>query len=65
MADHGAILLCGGRSTRMGRAKAWLPWRGRPLVVHVACVLRRVVGELVVVRSAELDLEFATVRAPC
>ena len=29
------IVLCGGKSSRMGRAKAWLPWCGRPLVAHV------------------------------
>ena len=26
-----AALLAGGRSTRMGQDKAWLPWRGQPL----------------------------------
>jgi len=26
-----AVLLCGGRSTRMGRDKAFLDWDGRPL----------------------------------
>ena len=53
-----AILLCGGRSSRMGRAKAWLPWRGRPMVAHVVDSLRagRAVDEVVVVSSAELDL---------
>lgn len=56
MAEHGAIVLCGGRSTRMGRPKAWLPWQGRPLVVHVVELLHRVVAEVVVVSSAELKL---------
>ena len=56
MAEHGAIVLCGGRSTRMGRPKAWLPWRGRPLVVHVVELLNRVVDEVVVVSSALLEL---------
>ena len=50
------IVLCGGRSSRMGRPKAWLPWRGRPLVVHVVETLRRAVDEVVVVSSAELEL---------
>jgi molybdopterin-guanine dinucleotide biosynthesis protein A len=35
--DLGAIVLCGGRSVRMGRPKAWLPFGPEPL-------LRRVVG---------------------
>lgn len=50
------IVLCGGKSERMGRAKAWLPWRGQPMVSHVVGVLLRVVDEVVVVASEELDL---------
>ena len=50
------VVLCGGKSSRMGRDKAWLAWRGRPLVVHVVEALRQSVGEVVVVASAELDL---------
>ena len=50
------IVLCGGRSSRMGRDKAWLPWRGQPIVVHVAGVLRSVVDEVVVVASDSLEL---------
>ena len=56
------IVLCGGRSSRMGRPKAWLPWRGRPLVVLVVETLRRVVDEVVVVSSAELELPPLTAR---
>ena len=52
----GGIVLCGGQSSRMGRAKAWLPWQGRPMVAHVVEVLRRVVDEVLVVSSAELEL---------
>jgi molybdenum cofactor guanylyltransferase len=51
-----AIVLCGGKSSRMGRDKAWLPWQGRPLVSHVVEVLRGVVDEVVVVSSVELSL---------
>ena len=42
----------------MGRAKAWLPWRGRPMIQHVVESLRAggEVDELIVVTSAELDL---------
>ena len=53
--ERGAIVLCGGRSTRMGRPKAWLPWRGQPMVAHVVSVLREVVDEVVVVTSEALD----------
>ncbi len=50
------IVLCGGRSTRMGRAKAWLPWFGRTMIEHVVGVLRPVVDEVIVVTSEQLDL---------
>jgi len=39
----------------MGRAKAWLPWRGQPMLAHVVACLREVVDEVVVVTSEELD----------
>jgi len=51
-----AIVLCGGKSSRMGRDKAWLRWQGVPLVSHVVETLRGVVGEVIVVGSAELAL---------
>ena len=50
------IVLCGGKSSRMGRPKAWLPWRGQPMVAHAVSVLRSVVDEVVVVASAALEL---------
>ncbi|MDH3519100.1 MAG: molybdenum cofactor guanylyltransferase [Myxococcales bacterium] len=50
------IVLCGGRSSRMGRDKAWLPWRDRPLVAHVVEILRQVVGEVIVVASKDHGL---------
>ena len=31
-----AVIFCGGRSTRMGRDKALLDWKGRPLASFVA-----------------------------
>jgi molybdopterin-guanine dinucleotide biosynthesis protein A len=53
---HGAIILCGGLSSRMGRPKALLPWRGITMVEHVTAALKRVVPEVIVVASAELQL---------
>ncbi len=55
-----AVVLCGGMSSRMGRPKALLPWRGRSMVGHVTDVLLQVVDEVVVVTSAELDLARVT-----
>ncbi len=51
-----AIVLCGGKSTRMGRDKAWLPWAGVPMVSHVVATLTPVVDEVIVVSSTDLDL---------
>ncbi len=53
---NAGIVLCGGRSSRMGRPKALLPWRGRPMVAHVVDTLRAAVDEIVVVSSNDLDL---------
>lgn len=50
------IVLCGGRSSRMGRAKAWLPWFGRSMLEHVVGSLAPAVDEVLVVTSRELDL---------
>jgi molybdopterin-guanine dinucleotide biosynthesis protein A len=49
----GGVVLAGGRSTRMGTAKADLDWHGVPLVVHVATALREALGggPVVVVRA--------------
>ena len=34
------VVLAGGRSSRMGRDKARLPWQGRPLLEHMQALLR-------------------------
>lgn len=34
------VVLAGGLSSRMGRDKALLPWKGRPLIEHQLAVLR-------------------------
>ena len=48
----GAILLLGGRSTRMGTAKADLDWRGEPLAAHIARVLQSAVAGPVIAVAA-------------
>ena len=50
------IVLCGGNSSRMGRAKALLPWQGRTLVETVVATLREVVREVIVVTSDAFEL---------
>lgn len=54
----GAILLVGGRSTRMGRPKAGLDWHGEPLAARVARVLARAVtdGPVIAVCAPGQDL---------
>ncbi len=48
----GAILLLGGRSTRMGTAKADLDWRGEPLAAHIVRVLQSAVAGPVIAVAA-------------
>jgi molybdopterin-guanine dinucleotide biosynthesis protein A len=50
------IVLCGGKSSRMGRDKAWLPWCGQPMIAHFVSILRPIVDEVVVVASDTLEL---------
>jgi molybdopterin-guanine dinucleotide biosynthesis protein A len=51
-----ALLLAGGRSTRMGSSKALLQWQGVPLVAHVASVLVTVADPVIVVAAADQKL---------
>jgi molybdenum cofactor guanylyltransferase len=52
----GGVILCGGESQRMGRAKAWLPWGGEPMLLHVLRTLRQVVEPVVVVAAPDQDV---------
>ena len=64
----GGIVLAGGRSRRMGTAKATLDWRGTPLVAHVAgCVADATGGPVVIVAAtgqALPPLEWPVVEDP-
>ena len=57
-----AIVLAGGRSSRMGRPKALLPFDGVPLIVHIVSMLRDVVGDVIVVAAPGQDLPALPVR---
>ncbi len=50
-----AIVLAGGRSARMGRAKATLPFGGVTLIERIVAELRRVTDDIVVVTAPETD----------
>lgn len=56
IADATAVVLAGGRSSRMGRPKALLPFAGEPLIAHVVRNLKRIFAEAVVVAAPEQEL---------
>ena len=44
--DRAGFVLAGGRSSRMGRDKALLPFKGRTLVEHIAAAVSLVTGDV-------------------
>ncbi len=56
IADATAVVLTGGKSSRMGRPKALLPFDDKPLVVHVVRGLKEMFAETVVVAAPEQEL---------
>lgn len=52
----GGIVLCGGRSSRMGRAKALLPFGPEVMLQRVVRILREVVEPVVVVAAPDQQL---------
>jgi molybdopterin-guanine dinucleotide biosynthesis protein A len=46
-----AVVLAGGRSSRMGTPKALLPFGDKPLIEHVVATLRRLFDDVVVVAA--------------
>lgn len=55
-ADATAIVLAGGRSSRMGRPKALLPFGGRPLITHIIAALRQRFAGVLIVAAPDQDL---------
>jgi molybdopterin-guanine dinucleotide biosynthesis protein A/molybdopterin converting factor small subunit len=51
-----AIILAGGRSSRMGTPKALLPFAGEPLIAHIVRRLQRRFDEIIVVAAPEQRL---------
>jgi molybdopterin-guanine dinucleotide biosynthesis protein A len=51
-----AVVLAGGRSSRMGTPKALLEWHGVPLLGRVTALLGRVAAPVVVVHAASQEL---------
>jgi molybdenum cofactor guanylyltransferase len=56
MSRVAGIVLCGGRSSRMGRPKAWLPFGGEALLTRVVRLLGEAVSPVVVVAAPGQDV---------
>ena len=56
MTRIGGVVLCGGRSSRMGRPKAWLPVGDEVMLQRVVRVLRTVLSPVVVVAATGQDV---------
>src|SRR5512143_2769084 len=54
--DATAVILVGGKSSRMGRPKALLPFAGEPLIAHVVRRLNNIFAEAVIVAAPEQQL---------
>ncbi|HEV3438974.1 MAG TPA: molybdenum cofactor guanylyltransferase [Gemmata sp.] len=55
-ATTGGIVLCGGRSSRMGQPKAWLPFDGELMLQRVVRIIREVVDLVIVVAAPGQDM---------
>ena len=55
-ARFAGVVLCGGRSSRMGRAKAWLPFGDELLLQRVVRIVGEVVSPVVVVAAPGQDV---------
>jgi molybdopterin-guanine dinucleotide biosynthesis protein A len=56
IANASAIVLSGGKSSRMGRPKALLPFNGQPLIVHIVSALQKLFSDIVVVAAPAQEL---------
>jgi len=56
LGDSSAIILAGGKSSRMGRAKALLEFDGEPLITHLVRGLSHLFGETVIVAAPGQEL---------
>ncbi len=56
MRTAGGIVLCGGKSTRMGSSKALLPFGNETMLQRVVRILGQVVGPIVVVAAIDQEL---------
>jgi molybdenum cofactor guanylyltransferase len=52
----GGIILCGGKSSRMGQPKAWLPFGPEVMLQRVVRILSEIVSPIVVVAASGQDV---------
>lgn len=62
MSARTAIILAGGRSSRMGTAKALLPFDGEPLIVHIVRTLQPLFDDIAVVAAPDQQVPAMPVR---
>ncbi|MGB7947400.1 MAG: NTP transferase domain-containing protein [Candidatus Binatia bacterium] len=60
--DATAVVLAGGKSSRMGRPKSMLPFGDEPLIAYIVRALQRIFPEIVVVAAPEQPLPSLPVR---
>ena len=58
-----AVILAGGRSSRMGRDKAWLPLSGQPLLARQIALVRELAPAEVFI-SGRADTDYSTFGCP-
>ncbi len=56
LTEASAVVVAGGKSSRMGRPKALLPFAGEPLIAHIVRKLSSVFAETVVVAAPDQEL---------
>ena len=54
--EASAVVLVGGKSSRMGSSKAFLRFDDEPILVHIVRALRRMFSEIIVVAAPEQEL---------
>jgi molybdenum cofactor guanylyltransferase len=62
IAGASAVVLAGGKSSRMGRPKALLPFGDEPLIVHIVRALKHIFEEIVVVAAPGQEMPALTVK---
>lgn len=56
--DIGAIILAGGKSSRMGSDKGLMVWNGKPMIAHVIHATQKITSDILVVTNNEEYTQF-------